>query len=107
MGRSLGMTTVAVLAAIERRVCYGLDISEETGLQPGTVYTTLRRSERRGWILGQWEEAEIAEAEKRPRRRYYSITPDGGAALEKAREQLAGLAFQIGLNPRVSGGRSE
>ena len=97
MGRSLGVTTVAVMAAVERRVCYGLDISHETGLQPGTVYTTLRRLERRQWVTGQWEDAEVAAEERRPRRRYYGLTPDGAIALQDARKRLGGLVVGAGL----------
>lgn len=103
MARSLGMTTVAILAAIERRVCYGLDISNETGLLTGTVYTTLRRLERRNWIEGRWEDAELAEAERRPRRRYYTLTSEGNAALENARNRLSNLAFGIGLEVPSTG----
>ena len=81
MARALGMTTVAVLAAVERRVQFGLDISRGTGLQAGTVYTVLRRLERRGWVQGQWEDAAVAEAERRPRRRYYTLTSEGADGL--------------------------
>ena len=96
MGRSLGMTTVTILAAIERRICYGLDIVNQTGMLPGTVYTTLRRLERRNLIEGQWEDPDIAEAERRPRRRYYTLTDDGRAALDGARDRLQELAFELG-----------
>ena len=103
MARSLGVTTVAILAAVERRVRYGLDISHETGLLPGTVYTTLRRLERRGWVEGQWEDASVAEADKRPRRRYYTLTPDGTLALDQARKRLGDLATGIGIHVSATG----
>ncbi len=92
MGRSLGLGTVSILAALEGSVRYGLDITQHTGLLAGTVYTTLRRLEQRSLIKGQWEDAEVAEAERRPRRRYYTLTPQGIAALEQARGRLAELA---------------
>ena len=95
MGRALGVTTVTILAAIEHRICYGLDIVQQTGMLPGTVYTTLRRLERRKLIEGQWEDADIAEADRRPRRRYYALTPDGVAALDGARDRLQELAFEL------------
>ena len=88
MGRSLGLGTVSVLAALEGSVRYGLDITQRTGLLAGTVYTTLRRLEQRSMIKGHWEDPEVAEAERRPRRRYYTLTPDGIAALEQARGRL-------------------
>ena len=100
MSRSLGVTTVMILTAIERRALYGLDIVNRTGLLPGTVYTTLRRLERRGFVEGHWEEAEVAEADRRPRRRYYELTPAGDEALETARERFEALG--VGLPSGVS-----
>lgn len=82
------MATAAVLAAVRGRTRYGLDIIESTGLLAGTVYTTLRRIEKKGLVEGTWEDPEIAEAERRPRRRYYSITPEGEAALDAAADRI-------------------
>jgi len=92
MSRSLGTSTIAILAALKSRVCYGLDLTQRTGLMPGTVYTTLRRLEARTLVEGQWEDPTIAEAERRPRRRYYTLTPAGVVALEEASERLSRLA---------------
>jgi DNA-binding PadR family transcriptional regulator len=55
------------------------------------VYTTLRRLEARGLVAGQWEDAEVAEAERRPRRRYYTLTAAGAEQLAVARDRLAGV----------------
>jgi len=93
------MATVAVLAALERRVGYGLDIVQATGLLAGTVYTTLRRLEQRDLVEGRWEDPEVAEAERRPRRRYYRLTRQGTRALAEARERLGDLAWQAGVAP--------
>ena len=95
MSRSLGVTTVMILAALERGVRYGLDIVNRTELLPGTVYTTLRRLERRGLIRGQWEDAEIAERERRPRRRYYELTPAGAEALETAVARFEAMGIDV------------
>ena len=95
MGRSLGVTTVLVLTALDRGVCYGLDIVNRTGMLPGTVYTTLRRLERRGHIAGQWEDAEIAASERRPRRRYYELTPEGSRSLETALAHFEALGVDV------------
>jgi PadR family transcriptional regulator PadR len=89
MGRFMGITSITILAALESRRCYGLDVIDRTGLLAGTVYTTLRRLEERGLVIGQWEDAEVAEAERRPRRRYYALTPAGATELAAARERLA------------------
>ena len=97
MARPLGVATTAILAAVRGRVRYGLDISETTGLLPGTVYTTLRRLERRGLVEGRWEEPEVAEKEGRPRRRYYELTPDGEKELDRSLERLGHLVTDLGL----------
>ena len=75
MSRSLGVTTVMILAALERGVRYGLDIVNRTELLPGTVYTTLRRLERRG--------------------RYYELTPAGAEALETAVERFEAMGVDV------------
>lgn len=88
MGRPLGETTTIILAMLEKKDGYGLDLTQQSGLLPGTVYTTLRRLEERGLVEGQWEDAAVAEAERRPRRRYYRLTPDGATALAEAQARL-------------------
>lgn len=103
MSRALGVGTVTVLDAIERRACYGLDIAQRTGLLPGTVYTTLRRLERRGLVEGDWEDPDVAAEGRRPRRRYYTLTPDGRVALQSARERLEALGFRSGPGLAVAG----
>ncbi len=106
MGRPLGMSSTLILAALEARVCYGLDITQRTGLLPGTVYTTLRRLEKREFVRGEWEADGIAEAERRPRRRYYALTPPGEVALEAGRARLAALPIDFGV-PAVDGADTE
>ena len=103
MSRSLGVTTVLVLTALDRGVCYGLDIVNRTGMLPGTVYTTLRRLERRGLIAGSWEDAEIAESERRPRRRYYELTPQGSESLEAALAHFEALGVDVGARISPAG----
>jgi DNA-binding PadR family transcriptional regulator len=70
------------------REMYGLELCEETGLQPGTAYPILLRLEHEGWVSSRWEDID-PRAEKRPARRYYRLTPDGAiqaaAALAGAR----------------------
>lgn len=97
MARSLGVATTAILAAVRSRVRYGLDIADKTGLLQGTVYTTLRRLERRGLVEAHWEDPMVAEAERRPRRRYYELTPAGETELERSVERLEGLVGDLRL----------
>jgi len=91
------MGTAAILAALRNRVRYGLDIIDETGLLAGTVYTTLRRLEKRGLVKSRWEDPAVAEAEGRPRRRYYEITAEGATELERAVTRFGALGGQIGV----------
>jgi DNA-binding PadR family transcriptional regulator len=60
------------------REFYGLELSEETGLQPGTAYPILLRLEQEGWVTSRWEDID-PRAEKRPARRYYRLTASGAA----------------------------
>lgn len=100
MARPLGVSSILILAALESRVRYGLDLIDRTGLLPGTVYTTLRRLEKRDLVRGEWEDPGIAEAERRPRRRYYTLTPEGAVELEASRVRLSGLTFDFGASIR-------
>ena len=58
------------------REMYGLELSEETGLQPGTAYPILLRLEHEGWVASRWEDID-PRAEKRAARRYYRLTAGG------------------------------
>lgn len=107
MARLPGTATIGILAALESRVRYGLDIVERTKLQPGTVYTTLRRLEQKNLVEGEWEDAEIAEAERRPRRRYYTLTRAGSVALADARERIAPFARRAGRRLRPAAEESK
>ena len=50
----------------------------------GLIYKALRRLESVGALTSRWEDPEIALAERRPRRRYYSLTSNGIARAGKA-----------------------
>ena len=105
MARRLGNTTIAVLEAISRGVRYGFDIMSETGLASGTVYPALSRLERLGHVTTAWEPQEEAQAEGRPPRKYYEVTPRGRDELRVAAQQIAELArmLEAGQRPRGSG----
>jgi PadR family transcriptional regulator PadR len=100
--RSLGYATLAILRAMTDGARYGLDIMDRTGLASGTVYPTLGRLERRGYVRARWEAESVARSEGRPRRRYYRLTGAGESALRSAireyDELLGGLPG--GLDPR-------
>ncbi len=80
-----------MLRAIDEGHRHGADIMEATGQGGGTVYKVLRRLEERGLIRGAWEDAGVAERERRPRRRYYRLTRDGVAELRESMERYRAL----------------
>ena len=93
MGRkTLPIGTVMVLHALARGHRYGFDLMEETGLTSGTVYPALDRLEARGLARSRWEDAEVAQSEKRPPRKYFEITGDGKEALIVALDRYRALA---------------
>ena len=50
----------------------------------GTLYRALGRLEQMGLLTSQWEDAQAAADENRPRRRLYAITGAGEAAVAEA-----------------------
>ncbi|WUK34042.1 PadR family transcriptional regulator [Streptomyces sp. NBC_00370] len=65
---------------------YGLELSRVTELPNGTLFPILERLRQAGWVERYWEADGVAEAEGRPRRRFYRITTKGA---EPARHALA------------------
>jgi DNA-binding PadR family transcriptional regulator len=88
----MSLGTVMVLHALARGCEYGFDIIEDTGLTSGTIYPALDRLEELGFATSKWEDARIAQDEKRPPRRYFRITPPGQKALAVALERYRSLA---------------
>ena len=91
--RTLGLITSLILRAVRDGHRHGADIMVATGEGGGTVYKVLRRLEERHLITGRWEDAAIAERERRPRRRYYRITREGEAELMRAVERYRSVAW--------------
>lgn len=93
--RRLGPATLEVLQAIATGTRYGFDIIDATGLADGTVYPALAALERDALVESDWEDPEIAHADKRPPRRYYRLTRKGrdrlGGELERMRRMTAAL----------------
>jgi PadR family transcriptional regulator, regulatory protein PadR len=81
--------TVQVLLVLQAllhepgRELYGLELVDETGLQPGTAYPILLRLEDEGWVTSRWEDID-PHAEKRPARRYYQLTAGGAVRASTA-----------------------
>jgi PadR family transcriptional regulator PadR len=89
--RPTGLVTSLVLRAIAEGHRHGADVMAATGHGGGTVYKVLRRLENRELIEGVWEDPEIAERQRRPRRRYYRLTDRGTAELEAAMRRYGEL----------------
>jgi DNA-binding PadR family transcriptional regulator len=81
-----------VLQAIHSGCIYGFGVKQVTGLPSGTVYLAMRRLERDGLILSQWEKQPFADAEHRSVRRYYRLTRASRATLEASRARNPLLA---------------
>ena len=73
-------------AAVPR---YGLQISKQADLEPGTLYPVMARLEGVGWVESSWENPDLSIKDGRPRRRYYQLTKDGA---EQARMALAEIS---------------
>jgi PadR family transcriptional regulator PadR len=97
---NLSLVAAIVLDSVASGSRYGFDIMDASGLPGGTVYPALRRLERAGSVTSRWEDGAIAKDAKRPRRRYYELTPAGYEALETARERFEALG--VGLPSGVS-----
>jgi DNA-binding PadR family transcriptional regulator len=63
---------------------YGLELVKAVRSRSGTIYPILARLERAGWIRGEWEDISPSE-ERRPRRRFYTLT---GLGERRAREEI-------------------
>jgi PadR family transcriptional regulator PadR len=92
--RPIGYATIAVLQAVVDGHRYGFDIIDQTGLPSGTVYPSLATLGRKELVTSAWEDEEIAQAEGRPRRRYYEVTPAGAAALREALERFQAMGLR-------------
>ena len=86
MALRMTVQTLLILQALLRdpgRELYGLELSEETGLLPGTAYPILLRLENEGCVTSRWEDID-PKVEKRPARRYYRFTASGAAEASAA-----------------------
>ncbi len=60
---------------------WGLVVIKQSGRPAGSVYPILERLENAGWVTSQWESD---DARPGPRRRYYELTEEGGAAAARS-----------------------
>lgn len=88
MVQRLTKPTVSVLSLLLEagdNGCYGLEIIDQAGIGPGTVYPMLTRLESLKWVESNWEDVEPT-AVGRPARRYYKLTALGRIEAQKKLE---------------------
>ncbi len=98
-----GSAELLVLSLLEDQPRHGYDVSKLIQIRSGgalrfhvtSLYPLLYRLENRGWIEGRW----VEKPEQR-RRRYYSLTPEGGNVLRAQRKSWKEFVAAIG---RVTG----
>lgn len=91
MPRRPGYATLAVLKAVANGYRHGFDIIDVTGLPGGTVYPALGKLEADGCVESTWEDPQVAQREKRPPRRYYSLRKAGERLLEESLREFREL----------------
>ncbi|MER8237487.1 helix-turn-helix transcriptional regulator [Streptomyces sp. NPDC094049] len=86
---------------------YGLELSRLSSLPNGTLFPILERLRQAGWVERYWEEDAIAEAEGRPRRRFYKVTSKGAdlapQALAEAMAAESGKGRATAASPALGG----
>ena len=101
-----GVLDLCVLAELARGESYGYGVAgalEELGLGPvpgGTLYPVLGRLERAELIRSRW-----VDSSSGPPRKYYAVTPEGVALLEREREEWASFADRVDTALAVGAGR--
>jgi len=102
----LSLGSVAILHAVASGSRFGFDIMDTTGLTSGSVYPALERLESIGLLESSWEDEQLARREKRPPRRYFTLTGAGERALAEALERHRGFARLPQPAPQPGAGRS-
>jgi PadR family transcriptional regulator, regulatory protein PadR len=89
MARKINLThsIAIILHMLANGYKYGFEIMDITGFPSGTVYPALRRLEEARFVQSKWEQANIAQEEQRPLRKYYQLTRRGEELLQEARKR--------------------
>ncbi|MEW1569251.1 helix-turn-helix transcriptional regulator [Streptomyces sp. NPDC093509] len=85
---------------------YGLELSKMTALPNGTLFPLLERLRQAGWVERYWEQDDVAEAEGRPRRRFFRLTDKGAerAPLALAAATVTPSTGRMTSRPGLAGG---
>ena len=93
-----GTLSLLMLALLSRKSMYGYEIAatvhrDTDGAftwREGSLYPSLHKMEQGGLIVGAWEEKETGR-----KRRYYTITEQGQAALKEKRQSWTELCRAV------------
>jgi DNA-binding PadR family transcriptional regulator len=96
---SLSLGSVTILHAVASGSRFGFDIMDATGLTSGTVYPALDRMESLGLLESEWEDELVAQRDRRPARRYFTLTAQGELALAEALRRHKSLRPIPSLEP--------
>ena len=93
----LGFIKIHILYHAANEPIYGVEILQELTrhgyrLSPGTLYPTLHRLEKEGYLS---MEKEVVDGKVR---KYYSITKEGLAVLSASKEKIAQLVEEVLLD---------
>lgn len=97
MSTTLSQLEFSILSVLLEKECYGLEmitaIEQTTAGQwtvsLGSLYTTLRRMEKKGFVTSRWGDADAPRAGAR--RRYYRLTALGIETLTQTQRAVANL----------------
>lgn len=79
---------------------YGYKIAQRAARKSGVVHPILNRLEEAGWIESRWESDQ--QAATGPRRRFYSLSPDGLSSARALLLQRRGAVRQRADDPTRS-----
>jgi PadR family transcriptional regulator PadR len=93
-----GSIELLILAVLEGATRHGYEVGKllehrsggELQMKVSTLYSALYRMENNGWIKGRW-----VEKGNERRRCYYTLTPEGEAALEAQRTEWRAFSAMV------------
>ncbi len=93
----LGFVKTHILYHASQAPVYGVEMLEELArhgyrLSPGTLYPTLHRLEREGYLSAH---KRVVDGKTR---KYYTITQQGQAVLDEAKQKIAELVNEVLLD---------
>ena len=90
----LGFIKIHILYHASKEPIFGVEIAEELArhgysLSPGTLYPTLHRLEKEGYLEG------VSKVVGGRVRKYYQITAEGKLVLEQSKKKISELVTEV------------